>query len=277
MNINRTPFTHLSASGKIHGDIHHAPKVLRRKGRIVFAHGYKGFKDWGAWDLLGDILAAEGWDFVRFNFSHNGHVKPRLLDCSDEIAWSKNTYSIEKSDLESVLKFVCEGMVHDAEKLIVIGHSRGGGVASLAASNTDVEGLILLASVCDFESRFPSGKALDQWRSSNRLEVINGRTKQVLFHPFSFYEDFIANRDSLNIEASIRSLSCSVLVIHGDEDLAVDILEGQKLSSWARNGKLVVISGADHTFGTSHPWKSQDLPKYFMEMAQAIKLFLAEI
>ncbi len=276
MNINRTPFTHLSALGDIHGDIHHSVDGLERKGRIVFAHGYKGFKDWGAWDLLGDRLAEEGWDFIRFNFSHNGHIKPNLLDCSDEISWSKNTYSIEKSDLESVLKFAREGMLNDSEQIIVMGHSRGGGIASLAASSADVDGLILLASVCDFESRFPSGEALNKWRFSDRLEVLNGRTMQVLYHSFTFYEDFIANSESLNIEKAIRSFTSPLLVIHGDSDEAVDISDGQKLAVWANDGKLVVIPGAAHTFGASHPWESANLPPHTIEMVQAIKQFLAQ-
>jgi uncharacterized protein len=276
MNINRTPFTHLSALGEINGDIHHAVDPVERRGRIVFAHGYKGFKDWGAWDLLGDTLAEEGWDFVRFNFSHNGHIKPNLLDCSDETAWSHNTYSMELSDLESVLEFARDGMLTDSEQLIVMGHSRGGGIASLAASRNDVDGLVLLASVCDFESRFPSGEALNTWRSSDRLEVLNGRTMQVLSHSFTFYEDFLENSESLNIESAIRSLTSPLLVIHGDSDEAVDISDGEKLAGWANDGKLIVIPGAAHTFGASHPWESAELPPYTIDMVQAIKQFLAK-
>ena len=277
MNINRTPFTHLSALGEINGDIHHAVDPVERRGRIVFAHGYKGFKDWGAWDLLGDTLAEEGWDFVRFNFSHNGHIKPNLLDCSDETAWSHNTYSMELSDLESVLEFARDGMLTDSEQLIVMGHSRGGGIASLAASRTDVDGLVLLASVCDFESRFPSGEALNKWRSSDRLEVLNGRTMQVLSHSFTFYEDFIENSESLNIESAIRSLTKPLLVIHGDSDEAVDISDGEKLAGWANDGKLIVIPGAAHTFGASHPWESEDLPAHTTDVVHAVKQFLAKI
>ena len=277
MNINRTPFTHLSALGEINGDIHHAVDVLKKKGRIVFAHGYKGFKDWGAWDLLGDTLAEEGWDFVRFNFSHNGHIKPNFLNCSDETAWSKNTYSKELSDLESVLEFARDGMLTDSEQLIVMGHSRGGGIASLAASRTDVDGLVLLASVCDFKSRFPSGEALDKWRSSDRLEVLNGRTMQVLSHSFTFYEDFMANSESLNIESAIRSLTSPLLVIHGDSDEAVNISDGEKLAGWANDGKLIVIPGAAHTFGASHPWESKDLPPHTTDVVHAVKQFLAKL
>ena len=37
------------------------------KGVIVFAHGYNGYKDWGAWQLMEDAFIAAGFGFVKFN------------------------------------------------------------------------------------------------------------------------------------------------------------------------------------------------------------------
>ena len=39
---------------------------------IIFCHGYKGFKDWGAWNLLAETSVSDDVNFVKFNFSHNG-------------------------------------------------------------------------------------------------------------------------------------------------------------------------------------------------------------
>jgi len=39
---------------------------------IIFCHGYKGFKDWGAWDMMAKMFAEASICFVKFNFSHNG-------------------------------------------------------------------------------------------------------------------------------------------------------------------------------------------------------------
>jgi len=49
-------------------DIHYndSPKPMPI---AIFAHGYKGFKDFGAWGLIGDKMAKLGIVFVRFNFS----------------------------------------------------------------------------------------------------------------------------------------------------------------------------------------------------------------
>ena len=39
---------------------------------IIFVHGFKGFKDWGHFNLLMDYFVQQGFVFVKFNFSHNG-------------------------------------------------------------------------------------------------------------------------------------------------------------------------------------------------------------
>ena len=36
---------------------------------LIFCHGYKGFKDWGAWNLMATAFANAGFFFVKFNFT----------------------------------------------------------------------------------------------------------------------------------------------------------------------------------------------------------------
>jgi len=276
MSIIRTSFTHLGLNGHLHGDIHSVPKGILKRGHIVFAHGYKGFKDWGAWSVMGDLFAEAGWEFVRFNFSHNGHVLPNLNECSDELAWSNNSYSKEKSDLEEIILNVSESCKPN-EKVIVIGHSRGGGVAALAAANSKVDAVVLLASVSDFARRFPSGEKLEEWHKTDRLEVLNGRTHQILSHSFSFFEDFTLNSESLNIERAVRSLEIPLLVVHGDSDKAVSDVEGRELADWATQGQFASIPDTGHTFGTSHPWKDKSLPPPALDAVNQIVIFINNI
>ena len=41
------------------------------KNLIIFCHGFKGFKDWGPWNLVAEHFAKAGFFFIKFNFSHN--------------------------------------------------------------------------------------------------------------------------------------------------------------------------------------------------------------
>ncbi|WP_338062086.1 hypothetical protein [Wocania ichthyoenteri] len=43
-----------------------------KKPILIFCHGYKGFKDWGAWNLMAKAFAESGFYFIKFNFSYNG-------------------------------------------------------------------------------------------------------------------------------------------------------------------------------------------------------------
>jgi len=55
----------------------------RPKPIVIFCHGYKGFKDWGAWDLVAKSFANAGFFFLKFNFSHNGGTVEQPMDFPD--------------------------------------------------------------------------------------------------------------------------------------------------------------------------------------------------
>jgi predicted esterase len=63
------------------------------------------------------------------------------------------------------------------------------------------------------------------------------------------------------------------LVIHGTSDESVYIEEGRKLATWLHT-ELVEIEGANHTFGSAHPWNSEMLPKDLeMVCGKTLKFF----
>ena len=78
---------------------------------VIFVHGFKGFKDWGTHNLLANYFAANGFRFLKFNFSHNGTTADCPVDFADLIAFSENTFSIELQDLNNVIDFACNGQV----------------------------------------------------------------------------------------------------------------------------------------------------------------------
>ena len=70
---------------------------------IIFCHGYKGFKDWGAWSLMAEQFAIEGFHFIKFNFSHNGGTMDTPIDFPDLEAFGQNNYSKELEDLKALI------------------------------------------------------------------------------------------------------------------------------------------------------------------------------
>ena len=71
-------------------DIYYKENQESELPTVLFCHGYKGFKDWGAWDLVAKAFAEAGFFFVKFNFSHNGGTVEQPIDFQDLKAFSDN-------------------------------------------------------------------------------------------------------------------------------------------------------------------------------------------
>lgn len=236
----------------------HIPENFNGK-LVVFVHGYKGFKDWGAWNLVDFEFTYAGFGFAKFNLSHNGGNHLYAKDFPDLEAFSKNTYTKEVHDIRLFLDHL-DTLELPEHSIHFIGHSRGGGVALIAASENDrISSICTWASICDIEKRFPKGEELDTWKREGERHELNTRTQQEMPIAFSMYEDFVQNKVRLNIEAACKKLSIPRLVIHGSADEAVSIEEGRKLSEWLQV-PLFEIPGANHTFGAVHPFSEYKLP-----------------
>lgn len=230
---------------------------------VIFCHGYKGFKDWGAWNIMAKQIAQAGFCFVKFNFSHNGGTLEDPIDFPDLEAFGNNNYTKELDDLNAVLNWVEHTFENNpavnTSEMYLIGHSRGGGISILkTAEDSRIKKLICLASVSDFESRFGSQDAIDQWKKDGVKYVLNGRTKQQMPHFYQFYEDFKANQDRLNIENASRKISIPQLIIHGAADTSVKSDEAYALHQWNPNSELQIIENADHVFNIRHPWEKEE-------------------
>lgn len=253
--------------------------TVKQAPLIIFCHGYKGFKDWGAWGVLAKTFAVSGIAVLKFNFSHNGGTVNQPIDFPDLEAFGHNNYTKELDDLDRVLNWVeltyRKHCSIDTTNIILVGHSRGGGIATLkAAEDTRVKKLVSLAGVSDFKSRFPHGVDLDAWKSTGVQLVMNSRTKQQMPHYYQFYENFMANESRLTIQAAVKNLNLPHLIIHGDADTTVDIKEALALHKWNPESQLTIIEGANHIFGSHHPWTFLNLPPYLQQSHSKITSFI---
>jgi pimeloyl-ACP methyl ester carboxylesterase len=241
-------------------------KTEQPKPLVIFCHGYKGFKDWGSWDLVADAFKEANLFFVKFNFSHNGGTNTNPIDFPDLEAFAENNYTKELDDLETVLNyFLSENNNYkneiDTNNVTVIGHSRGGGISILKASeDSRITNLITWASVCDFEKRTATIGDLSEWKKEGVKYVLNGRTKQQMPHNYQFYENFIANQVRLNIENAEKNLKIPHLIIHAKDDPSVKYIEAETLYLWNKNAELLPIENSDHVFSAKHPWLENKMP-----------------
>jgi len=246
---------------------------------VVFCHGYKGFKDWGAWNLMAKEIAKAGFCFVKFNFSHNGGTIENPIDFPDLEAFGQNNYSKELGDLDDVIdwsvNYFSNKPMIDINTICLIGHSRGGGICILKGSKDKrITKLITLASISNFEKRTATIGNLKDWKENGVTYILNGRTKQQMPHYYQFYEDFITNKDRLNIEAAEKSLTIPHLIIHGNNDTSVLIKEAEELYQWNPVSELKIIEGSNHVFDTSHPWEKDSLSEDLQKVVDVSITFL---
>ena len=250
---------------------------------VIFAHGYKGFKDWGAWELVAETFAKAGFFLLKFNFSHNGGTIEQPIDFPDLEAFANNNYSIELDDLNRVVDFITSNNHFskeiNSEKINLIGHSRGGGIVMIHAEEDErISSVITWAGVSDFKARFQEGtQEFDNWLKSGVTYIENSRTKQQLPHYLQFFKNFQENEHRLTIKHAVSNLSKPQLIIHGSNDLTVSINEAIAINKWNPASKLEIINEADHVFGSMHPWREKYLPQNLQQAANLTLTFLNSI
>lgn len=243
---------------------------------IIYVHGYKGFKDWGASNLFANTFAAQGFLFIKFNFSHNGVTSDHPVDFVDLDAFGNNNYEIELNELGLVIDWL-----HSSEldvnllKLAVVGHSRGGGIALLRTSQDQrIKKAITWASVCDFKRRFPAERSV--WCETGVQHIYNGRTMQMMPLYYQFYENYKKHERRLDVLENSRSIDVPLLIIHGTNDTAVDFSEAKELHQTVKKSELLIIDKAGHTFGATHPYEGINLPSELHRVVRASIVFLTE-
>ncbi|MCA6362023.1 MAG: alpha/beta fold hydrolase [Bacteroidetes bacterium] len=245
---------------------------------VIFVHGFKGFKDWGHFPLLTRMLAAEGFAVLRFNFSHNGTTPAQPDSFADLPAFGRNTYSRELSDLEDVLNALPqlpEASRINLQALTLWGHSRGGGIATVCASEQKrVRALITWAAVADLPARV-LGADTTSWRRNGVIYTSNARTKQEMPLGIGLLLDTEKNAPRFDAAAAASRLQIPHLILHGDADAAVPQQEAMRLKQNHPEAELHILPGADHTFGGKHPFESMQLPAHAQEAFAIMLRFLS--
>jgi predicted dienelactone hydrolase len=248
---------------------------------VIYAHGFNGFKDWGNFDLIAEKFAERKFVFIKFNFSHNGTTPAHPEEFADLEAFGNNNYSTELKDIRGVVDWVCStGNPYrnaiDSNRIYLIGHSMGGGIAILhAAKDERIKRLVTWASISQCKTPWANWTVtqMDEWKQSGVQYYTNSRTKQQMPLYYQLYEDYTNNMEALDIEKAIQHLAIPVLICHGTADAAVPIQNAWLLKGRQPAAQLFTVD-SDHVFGRKHPWTERALPAAMDAIVSASIQFL---
>ena len=251
------------------------PTVVNRSSLpvILFVHGFKGFKDWGAFPDACEELVRSGFALVTFNLSLNG-VGKSLTEFDEPELFRRQTLTQDLEDVGSVIEAIKTKLISskkislDTDRIGLIGHSRGGHTAVVAAAEyAEIQCLVTWSAVADYNARW-SDKMKSDWDKNGTTEIVNSRTGQILQLDKVAYDDAISNTDRLMAIKRVQELYIPSMFIAAKEDEAVSYQDSEQLfrKSPAEEKEIRIIDGAGHTFGISHPFEEKDFPKPFAEV-----------
>ncbi len=240
---------------------------------ILFIHGFKGFKDWGAFPDACEELSRAGFAVIAVNLSMNG-IGGNLLEFDELDLFAGETLSRDLEDVGVVIdavksgKIAIEGVGLDIDRLGIIGHSRGGHTAVAAAAEySEIMSLVTWSAVADYNSRW-SDQMVRDWKEKGFTEIKNARTNQVMRIDRVVYDDALQHADRLMAIRRVKELHIPCLFIAGKEDEAVSFGDSEKLyrACPSDEKEIRLINKAGHTFNVAHPFEEKKFPEAFEEV-----------
>lgn len=242
---------------------------------VLFVHGFKGFKDWGAHHLVARYFASNGYRYIKFNLSHGGVPADHPVAVTDMEAFASNTISKELFDVNAVLDFITKAYGSET-RVNLIGHSRGGGLAIIEAANdVRINKLITWSAISSFNSLWKKEQEAE-WKKTGKIFVTNARTKEQMPLNVTLLEDFEQNTQTFNIIDAAKRINIPWLIVQGDDDVNVPFEHAQKLADANPNSRLAKIEGANHVYGASHPYETETLPPLLLKVCERCLTFLDE-
>ena len=239
---------------------------------ILFVHGFKGFKDWGAHNLVASYFASNGYRYFKFNLSHSGVTDQKPDDVTDLEAFAANTVSMELKDVDTALNYIAH--TYPLTPIYVIGHSRGGALVILkGAADERINKIITWSAISDFSSLWKKEQE-EQWLATGRIFVENARTKEKMPLNSTLLEDFNKHKEDFDISAAAKRIRIPWLILHGDNDINVKFSVAQELAQKQLKAKIQKIEGANHVYGASHPYTNNELPVHLQDLAKKTLEFL---
>jgi pimeloyl-ACP methyl ester carboxylesterase len=227
---------------------------------VIIINGHNGFYNYGMFPYIQQSLYKEKISSYSFNFSHGGVIGD--ADYFEDLEkYEANCMRLETEDLLCVLQNLHSDRFNKHLKVILLAHSLGGvptifGAKKAVEEKIKPDGIILVSTVKTLY--FWPVEMIKEWATNGVYYKKNNRTKQELPQGFEFLQEVMNSETKWNIEREIKSLQIPILIIHGENDEAIPVENGQALFAWIKETnpepELKIIPGATHTYNTKHPF-----------------------
>jgi putative redox protein len=227
MNEERLSFANTHGD-TLSGVLHH-PAQGTPRGAVILCHGMESNKESEKLVNLGRAMAQRSIMVLRFDFRYVGESSGKFEDI---------TYSGEVEDLKAAHALV---QSRNPGKIAILGSSMGGTVALLfAAQQPNLAALVTVAAPIHPE-RFPirvlTPAQAEQWRVQGFTHHNGQRINLSLLHDL----------ERLNVSEAVKTITCPVLILHGDKDEVVPVEEAHELyAALAHSKRLSILPASDH-------------------------------
>lgn len=209
---------------------------------MILCHGFTTSKDNKTNTQLEFLFNEKNIATFRFDFFGHGESEGKFEDI---------TVSEAADDILCAIEYLKR---LGYAKIGLFGSSFGGAASIIAASKSNDLGILVLKSpVGDYLERelSRSTKAqLEEWKNRGYKDYFDSKGNKYKLN-YTFFDDF-SNNDGFKAAEKIK---IPTLIVHGDADESVPIEQSKKIVGILSNGKLEIISGANHHYSDPEHYK----------------------
>ena len=221
----------LTGKDKRLAGILHLSSTKSKTGMIIL-HGLLASKDQSWMKELGERLSKEqNVAVMRFDFLGNGESDGTLQE---------HTYEQALEDTRAAIKFMRE---RGFTRIFLLGHSLGGAIALITASNQEIAGVIGLAAVSN--PPFIAKRITKRQQETIVVEIGNGSV--------ALPKPFVESAQRFPMEKYISKVSCSVCLVHGTADTVLFPKDSEfllKALTEVKDKELHLVKDANHVFSS---------------------------
>ena len=207
---------------------------------VFLFHGFTGYKEGADLVDLSKKLAEHGIVAIRFTATGLGD--------SDGTTEHDYLFSNYRKDADVVYGYFCHEPFVDTAHIGVFGHSLGGALTVLFASDhPEIRALCAVSPVASFRDTY-YGSIESEWKRKGYFEKISSRDGKTLRIPYAFFTDIEKPEHDILRAAKMVS-GKKALVIAGDQDTEVPMKESERVfGALASRAEFRVIPGMVHKY-----------------------------